>query len=76
MTTYEKVAISLPARLLADARAAVASGEAASLSGYVAEALAARQRRDALDAVLLAMTAESDEPTEEDRAWVQQVLAR
>lgn len=37
--TAERVTVSLPPELLGDARAAVASGAAASLSGFVAEAL-------------------------------------
>jgi antitoxin ParD1/3/4 len=44
--------VSLPADVLAEARDAVRRGHATSLSAYVAEALAARQRRDRSLAVL------------------------
>ncbi|HXV92395.1 MAG TPA: hypothetical protein VD813_03780 [Pseudonocardia sp.] len=42
----ERVTVSLPADLLAEAREAVRRGVAPSISAYVAEAVAARQRRD------------------------------
>ena len=42
----ERVTVSLPADVLAEARDAVRRGSAPSLSAYVAEALVARQRRE------------------------------
>lgn len=42
----ERVTVSLPAEMVAQARDAVRRGSAASLSAYVAEAVAARQSRD------------------------------
>jgi Arc/MetJ-type ribon-helix-helix transcriptional regulator len=48
----ERVTVSLPADLVAEARDAVARGASASISGYVAEAVAARQVRDHSLAVL------------------------
>ncbi len=42
----ERVTVSLPADLVAAARDAVSRGASASMSAYVAEALAARQRRE------------------------------
>ena len=41
-----RVTVSLPHELAAEARAAVRRGEASSVSAYVAEAVAARQRRE------------------------------
>jgi antitoxin ParD1/3/4 len=41
----ERVTVSLPAELVARARAAVATGEAASVSAYVADAMRARARK-------------------------------
>ncbi|GAA4826491.1 hypothetical protein GCM10023201_11490 [Actinomycetospora corticicola] len=41
----ERVTVSLPAEVLAQARGAVAAGEAESVSAYVAQALAARQSK-------------------------------
>lgn len=42
----ERVTVTLPAELVAEARDAVERGSAASLSAYVAEAVKARQDRD------------------------------
>lgn len=42
----ERVTVTLPAELVAEARDAVRRGSAASLSAYVAEAVAARQQRE------------------------------
>lgn len=42
----ERVTVTLPAELVAEARDAVARGSSASLSAYVAEAVQARQERD------------------------------
>jgi antitoxin ParD1/3/4 len=41
----ERVTVSLPSEVLAQARGAVAAGEAESVSAYVAQALAARQAK-------------------------------
>ena len=41
----ERVTVSLPSELVVRARASVASGEAASVSAYVAEALRSRQEK-------------------------------
>lgn len=42
----ERVTVSLPAELLAEARVAVRRGASASISAYVAEAVSARQLRE------------------------------
>jgi antitoxin ParD1/3/4 len=42
----ERVTVSLPADLMAEARSAVRRGAARSISAYVAEAVSARQLRD------------------------------
>jgi antitoxin ParD1/3/4 len=44
--TTERVTVTLPAELVAEARDAVERGVASSLSAYIAEAIAARQVRD------------------------------
>jgi antitoxin ParD1/3/4 len=44
--TADRVTVSLDPELLADARAAVAAGEAESLSAYVADALRIKRDRD------------------------------
>jgi antitoxin ParD1/3/4 len=48
----ERVTVSLPAELVAEARNAVRRGTARSISSYIAEAVSARQRRDRSLAVL------------------------
>lgn len=48
----ERVTVSLPSEVLAQARGAVAAGEAESVSAYVAQALAARQAKAAALATL------------------------
>jgi Arc/MetJ-type ribon-helix-helix transcriptional regulator len=72
MTT--KIAVSLPDEQVAEARAAVAAGRAASVSAYVSEALG---RRSA-DEELLALLAEDDErygpPSAEDYARAREAL--
>ncbi|WP_132423629.1 hypothetical protein [Pseudonocardia endophytica] len=51
----ERVTVTLPAELVAEARDAVARGSSASLSAYVAEAVQARQDRDASLATLASL---------------------
>lgn len=69
-----KVAVSLPADLVAGAERAVAEGQAASVSAYVSEALAERAKRDRLVEVLDAMDRELGRPRARDRAWARRVL--
>jgi Arc/MetJ-type ribon-helix-helix transcriptional regulator len=57
-----KIAISLPDELVEHARQAVASGRAASVSGYVAAALEERRQTEDLAAMLDEMLAESGGP--------------
>ncbi len=42
----ERVTVSLPAELVAEARDAVRRGATRSISSYIADAMSARQRRD------------------------------
>jgi Arc/MetJ-type ribon-helix-helix transcriptional regulator len=72
MTT--KIAISLPDQLVAEARSAVAVGAAASVSAYVAEALAQRSRRDSLVALLAELDDEFGPPDHEATAWAEEML--
>ena len=57
--TTEKIAVSLPARLAQRARKAVRQGRAASVSAYVASALAEKVKLDELSTLLNEMLAES-----------------
>lgn len=62
MTATEKIAISLPRQLAAQARRAVRHGRAASVSAYVASALDEKAKLDDLSALLDEMLAESGGP--------------
>jgi Arc/MetJ-type ribon-helix-helix transcriptional regulator len=62
MTATEKIAVSLPKGLADRARRAVRQGRAASVSAYVASALAEKAKLDELSALLDEMLAESGGP--------------
>jgi Arc/MetJ-type ribon-helix-helix transcriptional regulator len=73
MTT--KIAISLPDELVERARQAVQSGEAPSVSAYVAQAMAERAHREDLATVLSEMLAESGGPmTKAERTAADRLL--
>lgn len=72
MTT--KIAVSLPDELVAQARAAVQEGRAASVSAYVAEALADRYRRRSLVQLLDDLDAELGPTGADDVAWAARAL--
>jgi len=69
-----KIAVSLPDDLVAAARRAVADGRAASVSAYVAGAMARQVREDDLADLVAEMRAEHGVPTDEDRAWADRAL--
>jgi Arc/MetJ-type ribon-helix-helix transcriptional regulator len=72
----KKIAVSLPPDLVEHGRRAVASGQAASFSSYVADAMAAVARRDALSAAIADYEAEFGEitPAElEDTTFAQEL---
>lgn len=72
MTT--KIAVSLPDEHVASARRAVHEGRAASVSGYIAEAVSEHERRGALAELLAEMDAEVGPPSPEDFAWARSAL--
>lgn len=73
--TRVKIAVSLPAELVEQARRAVAEGRAESVSAYVAEALREHASRDSLDLLLDQMLEEMGGPaTPEEIAWADRVL--
>jgi antitoxin ParD1/3/4 len=77
MTTRAKIAVSLPAELVAQAHRAVAEGRATSVSAYVAEALEEKSTLDDLASLLAEMLAETGGPlTAEERAAADRALAR
>jgi len=74
--TVAKIAISLPELLVAHVRKEVRRGRAASVSAYVANAVAKQAENDDLDAMLDAMLVASGGPmTRRERAWADRVLA-
>lgn len=64
----ERVTVTLPADLVAEARDAVSRGSAASLSAYVAEAVQSRQDRDRSLATLADLYGGPPPPDELDAA--------
>lgn len=64
----ERVTVSLPADLVAQARDAVTRGAAATLADYIAEAMAARQRREHSLAVLADLYGGPPPPDELEQA--------
>ncbi|MGH2862011.1 MAG: ribbon-helix-helix domain-containing protein [Solirubrobacteraceae bacterium] len=62
MTAKAKVAVTLPGELVETVKEAVAAGRAASVSAYVADALAEKTKLDALDGLLDEMLAETGGP--------------
>lgn len=72
--TSAKVALSLPADLLEQAKVEVATGRAKNLSVFVAEALDQRLRRDELNAILDAMDEEHGLPSKAAVTWAKRVL--
>lgn len=81
MTKVAKIAISLPPEQVRQARAAVARGEASSVSGYISAALAAvappseAEGVDTLAAFAADLIAEDGEPSAEARERARRLLA-
>lgn len=72
MTT--KIAVSLPSEQVAAARRAVAEGRASSVSGYIADALARREREDGLLQLLDDLDRALGPPSSEDVVWAEKAL--
>ncbi|MDR2985983.1 MAG: hypothetical protein LBV34_14200 [Nocardiopsaceae bacterium] len=72
MTT--KLAVSLPDELAEQARGAVREGRAASVSAYVAEAMAQSARTRSITQLVADMRAEDGQASEEDYAWAARAL--
>lgn len=71
MTTRSKIAVSLPARLVEQARAAVVQGRAPNVSAYVERALEEQVKLDDLGSLLEELLAESGGPlTDAERAEI------
>lgn len=69
-----KIAVSLPDELVADARRAVESGRAASVSAYVAAAMRSFGHQESLGALLDDLDGELGSPSARDAAWARSML--
>jgi hypothetical protein len=74
--TAAKVAISIPARVLKEAKQQVRNGHAKSLSALVTEAVEDKVRRNELAEILNQMDAEFGKPSTAAQAWAKRVLKR
>ena len=71
-----RITVSLPEDLVEAANAAVASGQAASVSAYVAGALREKADRESVAEVLAEWNVEAGPLPAEDETWVQDALAK
>lgn len=74
--TAAKIAITLPRGQLARVRQAVRTGQAESVSGYIARVLAEHEQRESLALLVEDLIDEHGEPTKQEVAWARRVLAR
>ena len=74
--TAAKIAITLPQEQLARVRRAVRAGRADSVSGYIARVLAEQERQESLQDLVRDLVEQHGEPTSEEKAWAERVLAR
>jgi hypothetical protein len=74
--TTTKVALTISAEALEQAKKEVAAGRAKSLSRFVSEAVEEKIRRDEFSRLLDAMDARHGPPNKAARAWAKKVLSR
>jgi hypothetical protein len=74
--TAAKVAVTLPADVLALAKRQVKAGHAKSLSALVTEAVGEKLRSNELRDILDEMDARLGKPGKEAQRWARRVLAR
>ena len=70
----KRITVSIPEHLVDEASAAAKSGRAASVSAYVAEALAEKSGRESLADVLADWRAEVGPATDEETTWAERAL--
>ncbi len=70
----EKITVSVPGGLVEQARKAVASGQASSVSAYIADAMAAKADRTRAEATLGRIFADIGTPGPEHEAWARRTL--
>ncbi len=71
-----RITVSLPEELVVAVNASVASGEAASVSAYVAMALREKAERESVSDVLAEWLAEAGPLRDAEQQWVETSLAR
>ena len=69
-----KIAVSVPARLVAKVRRAVARGQAPSVSAYVTQAIEERTLNEEMLELLTQMDRDHGKPGAEATRWARQVL--
>ena len=74
--TAAKIAITLPREQLAKVQRAVRGGEASSVSGYIAAALAEKEQRESLRSLVDELKAEHGAPNKREIAWAKRALSR
>jgi Arc/MetJ-type ribon-helix-helix transcriptional regulator len=75
MTSYVKLAISLPSRAAENVRRAVKAGKAASVSAYIAQAVEEKSKEDSLEHLIAEMLAETGGPlTKAEREWADRAM--
>lgn len=74
--TRAKVAVTIPADVLKQAREQVKAGRAKSLSALVTDAVEEKVRRDQLLEILDEMDVTFGRPSKEDERWAKRVLKR
>lgn len=73
--TKAKIAISLPKEQLARVHREIRAGRADSVSGYITQVLAEREKRESLRVLLRDLIAQHGEPAAEDFRWAKRALA-
>lgn len=73
MRTTERITVTLPTELTEKLRQRVSSGQAESVSGFVAEVVTERLREESVEQFLADMEAVGGKSTEADDHWAEQV---
>ncbi len=72
---YDRLAVTIPRGLSRRLRRKAETGEARSISAFVAEAVEEKLERDDLQATLAEMIEKVGPPTPEEKAWVDEIVA-
>ena len=72
--TTTKIAITLPEEELTKIHRAIRSGQANSVSGYIARALAENTRQESLRDLVRDLIAKHGKPTQQEKKWAKRAL--